>query len=165
VEMRIDPASGMPRVIEINPRAAGQFYDLFRRVDGFCLFEALLELACGREPALRRAKGRDRCAASFVLRDLQGEGLSRWPRPAQVRELQARHPEAHVMIYPKRGADLAREMKWLGSYRYGVFNLGAATEKKLFAAFAAICADIDFHPAARQRMMDEEPLLEGQGDD
>jgi len=31
----VDPATGVPRGIEINPRAAGQFYDLFERVDGF----------------------------------------------------------------------------------------------------------------------------------
>src|SRR6185503_17395477 len=34
VEMRLDAASGAIRVIEINPRVAGQFYDLFERVDG-----------------------------------------------------------------------------------------------------------------------------------
>src|SRR5204863_5850566 len=79
VEMRVDPASGQPRVIEINPRAAGQFYDLFDRVDGYSPFEAMIDLHCGREPVVRRGEGRDRHAASFVLRDLTGKGLSRWP--------------------------------------------------------------------------------------
>lgn len=165
VEMRIDPGTGAPRVIEINPRAAGQFYDLFRRVDGYCLFEALLDLACGRDPQVRRRAGAERVAASFVLRDLEGEGLGRWPSAGDVRRLQGRHPHAHVMIYRKRGADLAREMKWLGSYRYGVFNLGGRSEEDMFSAFARICADIDFHPRASRRMLDEELVLEGQGDD
>lgn len=35
------------------------------------------------------------------------------------------------MLYPKRGAALAREMKWLGSYRYAVVNLGARSEEAL----------------------------------
>ena len=165
VEMRIDPLSGAARVIEINPRAAGQFYDLFRRVDGYCLFEALLELACGREPRLARRGGEERVAASFVLRDLAGEGLGRWPSRRDVRRLQQRHPRAHVMIYRKRGADLAREMKWLGSYRYGVFNLGAGSEEEMFAEFARICADIDFHPRARQGLGAGRLVLDGQGDD
>src|SRR5689334_7964891 len=115
VEMRIDPASGQPRVIEINPRAAGQFFDLIERVDGYSLFEALLDLHAGREPRIAHRQGDARHAASFVWRDLSGEGLSRWPLRAEVRALAARHPDAHLMVYPKRGADLAREMKWLGS--------------------------------------------------
>jgi hypothetical protein len=158
VEMRLDPASGQPRVIEINPRAAGQFYDLFERVDGYSAFEALLDLHCGLEPVVRRGEGPDRHAASFVLRDLSGEGLSRWPSRRELDGLRARHPSTHVMLYPKRGADLRREMKWLGSYRYGVFNLGAPTLEALFARFRRICEDITFHPASH-RQPDLESLL------
>ncbi len=148
IEMRVDPGDGRIRVIEMNPRAAGQFYDLFERVDGFSPFDAMIALACGDEPRLSRGQGRQRHAASFVLRDLAGEGLSRWPGAAQIERLRALDPDAHVMIYPKRGADLARELKWLGSYRYGVVNLGGATLEEMFERFAAISARIDFHPAS-----------------
>jgi len=161
VEMRIDPVSGAPRVIEINPRAAGQFYDLFERVDGYDLFEALLELECGEAPAIRRREGRDRVAASFVLRDFSGAGLSRWPSRAGLERLRARHADTHLMIYPKRGPDLAREMKWLGSYRYGVFNAGGASVEQLLARFEAVCADIDFHPAGRLLEAQPRPALLG----
>lgn len=164
IEMRIDPADGTPRVIEINPRAAGQFYDLFERVDGYNLFEALVELECGGEPAIRHREGRDRHAASFVLRDLWGAGLSRWPSAGDVAALQRAHPEARVMIYPKRGADLRRELKWLGSYRYGVFNIGAASVDEMFARFRRICGDIDFHPRG-QRLGTAELAPVAVGDD
>jgi hypothetical protein len=165
VEMRIDPATGQPRVIEINPRAAGQFYDLFERVDGYSLFEALLDLECGKAPVVRRRAGRDRHAASFVLRDLSGDGMSRWPSRREIAALRARHPDAHVMVYPKRGVDLRREMKWLGSYRYGVFNVGGATLEEMFARFRRVCEEITFHPAgghpALGALVGESPL----GDD
>jgi hypothetical protein len=151
IEMRIDPASGAPRVIEINPRAAGQFYDLFEQVDGYSLFEALLALHMGREPVIRHREGMHRHAASFVLRDLSGDGLARWPSPAEVERLQARHADVHTRFYPKRGADLAREMKWLGSYRYGVFNFGAASLEEMFARFHRLCAEIDFHPRGHRQ--------------
>jgi hypothetical protein len=150
VEVRIDPVSGEPRVIEINPRAAGQFFDLIERVDGYSLFEAMLDVHAGREPCLRHREGRERHAASFVLRDFRGEGLSRWPSAAEIRALQRRNPDVHAMLYPKRGADLAREMKWLGSYRYGVFNLGAASLEGLFARFHGLYSEIDFHPASHR---------------
>jgi biotin carboxylase len=160
VEMRIDPHTGALGIIEINPRAAGQFYDLFERVDGYSLFEALLALDCGEEPVVLRRQGRQRHAASFVLRDLTGEGLSRWPSTAEIHGLQARHPDARVMIYRKRGADLAREMKWLGSYRYGVFNLGGTTLEDMFGQFHRLCAHIAFHPHGH-RAPDVEMLLAG----
>jgi len=150
VEMRIDPSTGQPRVIEINPRAAGQFYDLFERVDGYNAFDALLSLHCGEAPAIRHRAGRQKHAASFVLRDLAGEGLSRWPSAREVEALAARHPEGHLMVYRKRRADLAREMKWLGSYRYAVFNTGGATLEEMFASFQRLARDIDFHPASRR---------------
>jgi len=146
IEMRLDPGSGTPRIIEVNPRVAGQFYDLFERVDGFSLFDVMLQLGMGEAPAIRSRCGSQAHAASFVLRDLDGEGLGRWPSAGQVSELQRRNPGAHVMIYRKRGADLRREVKWLGSYRYATFNLGAATLEELFARFHRICAQIDFHP-------------------
>jgi ATP-grasp domain len=159
VEMRIDPASGAPRVIEINPRAAGQFFDLIERVDGYSMFEALLDLHAGREPRVRRAGGASRHAASFVLRDLAGEGLGRWPSAGELRALAAAHGDAHLMVYPKRGADLAREMKWLGSYRYAVFNAGAPSLEELFARYRRLCADITFHPRSH-RQPDVAVLLE-----
>jgi hypothetical protein len=165
VEMRLDPASGEPRVIEINPRAAGQFYDLFERVDGYSAFEAMLDLHSGRDPVIRRRAGRDRHAASFVLRDLTGEGLSRWPRAAEIRALQAAHPDAHLMLYPKRAADLARELKWLGSYRYAVFNVGAPTLEALFARFRHLCDQITFHPRGHRLPDDERLLGRSPGDD
>jgi hypothetical protein len=161
IEMRVDPASGTLRVIEVNPRAAGQFYDLFERVDGYSLFEALLDLECGLAPRIRRGEGRQRHAASFVLRDLAGEGLSRWPSARRIARLRSEHPDAHVMIYRKRGADLKREMKWLGSYRYGVFNTGGATLEEMFGRFHRFCRDIDFHPASH-KVPELELLLEGQ---
>lgn len=150
IEMRIDPASGQPRVIEANPRVAGQFYDLFERVDGYSLFEANLALNAGEEPVVTCRAGRQRHAASFVLRDLEGAGLARWPRPAEIEALRARHPDVHAMFYAKRGADLARELKWLGSYRYGVFNLGADSIEELFARFRRIYDEVTFHPAGNR---------------
>lgn len=157
VEMRIDPSTGVPRVIEINPRVAGQFYDLFERVDGYSLFDALVELECGEEPGVRKGAGRQKHAASFVLRDLAGAGLARWPSRREIEALRAAHPDAQVMIYAKRGADLRREMKWLGSYRYGVFNLGGPSSEEMFAAFERLCRAITFHPHGH-RVLDPEAL-------
>ena len=113
VEMRIDPATGMTRVIEINPRAAGQFYDLFERVRRLAA-RSMRWSTCtaGGSRSLRHRGGRDRHAASFVLRDSRASGSGAGPSAAEVRALQRAIRDAHVMVYPKRGADLDREVKW-----------------------------------------------------
>ena len=74
VEMRIDPATGEPRVIEINPRAAGQFFDLIERVDGYSLFEAMLDVYSGREPAVRRREGRQKAGGELRAARPHGRG-------------------------------------------------------------------------------------------
>ena len=150
-ELRLCAETGQAKVIEINPRASGQFFDLFEHVDGYNLFDILVALATGVVPEVRHREGRNRHAASFVLRDLHGTGLSRWPDRAEIDRLRERHREARIIVYRKRGAALRRELKWLGSYRYAVINLGAATPADLFAAFERIRADIDFHPREARR--------------
>ena len=149
IEMRIDPSSGAVRVIEINPRAAGQFYDLFERVDGYCLFDVMLDLHAGREPVVRHRAGPRRamrrascCATSPATACRAGRARAR------SRALQARNPDVHLMVYPKRGADLKREMKWLGSYRYGTFNLGGRTLEDLFSRYQRLCG-ADHLPSPR----------------
>ena len=165
VEMRIDPASGEPRVIEMNPRAAGQFYDLFERVDGASLFDVLLALECGEEPRVRRREGRQRHAARYVLRDLLGAGLARWPSARKIEALRSRHPGVLAMVYPKRGASLRREVKWLGSYRYGVFNLGADSVEAMHERFRRVCADFEFLLAGEARAGEDAFPVAALGDD
>ena len=48
VELFYQPASGRITIIEINPRMAGQFSDLYERVDGKSLWSLELDLALGR---------------------------------------------------------------------------------------------------------------------
>jgi hypothetical protein len=164
VELRVCPASGHAKLIEINPRAAGQFFDLFERVDGYNAFDALVALESGEEPRLRRREGDSAVAASFVMRDLTGEGLSRWPRAGEIDALRRRHPAARIMVYRKRGADLRREVKWLGTYRYAIANLAARSPEDLFRAFRGIHDDIDFHPARQLAQGLERMLCEAPGD-
>ena len=146
VEARVCPSSGHVKLIEVNPRMAGQFDDLFERVDGTSLYRVLLALESGEAPEVRKGAGRDAVAASFVWRDLQGSGLSRWPTQSEIAGLRSQHAGTRLMVYPKRGADLARERKWLGSYRYAVANLGAASVDELVASARRLHDDIRFHP-------------------
>lgn len=138
VELMHDPRTGALSVIEINPRLASQLADLYRWVDGCSPYRMLLSLACGEAPHLERGSGIWGAAASFALRKFDGRPLRRDPAGREVREINGQHRDARVQLYLKRGRGLAREMKWLGSYRYAVYNLGGADRQDLHRRFLAI---------------------------
>ena len=154
VELRVCAATGHAKLIEINPRAAGQFYDLFERVDGYSLFDALLALETGEEPQVRHRMGPDAVAGSFVMRDLEGAGLGRWPGRGEIARLRTRHPGARIMVYPKRGRgpatrdQVARQLSLRGREPRRVVARG--TLRRLSAASIATSTSIRAGAASRR---------------
>lgn len=138
VEVYWRPDTDEIGIIEINPRLASQLAGLYRRVEGYKPHRMLLELATGETPSFAREPTGCTHAASFVFRKFDGTPLKSEPTPERVREVQARYPDVDVMLYLKRGASLAREMKWLGSYRYALLNLAGASEEDLFRRYRDI---------------------------
>lgn len=131
IEMFWNPQDDSIMLIELNPRLASQLAGLYQRVDGILPHRMLLDLCVGAAPSHAPAATRCAIAASLVSRRFDGRALERVPGAAELARVQARYPDAAVMLYLKRGLSLAREMKWLGSYRYAVVNLGGADEQDL----------------------------------
>jgi hypothetical protein len=144
LEMFWDPGTGRLTLLELNPRLASQLAGLYRRVEGFNPHRMLLELCTGGEPRMARAEPGCGVAASLVSRRFDGRALEREPRRAELERVRRRAPDAAVMLYPKRGRALAREMKWLGSYRYAVMNLGAVDEAALERRYTEIRSILRF---------------------
>jgi hypothetical protein len=48
------------------------------------------------------------------------------------------------MVYVKTGAQLEREVKWLGSYRYAVLNLGAMDVHQLVERYHRVKGELAF---------------------
>ncbi|MBL8383915.1 MAG: ATP-grasp domain-containing protein [Burkholderiales bacterium] len=120
-----DDASDRLTVIEFNPRLASQFGDLYRRVDGRDPHALTLWLAHGRDPAaLPRATPAYGAASSLVYRTFPGTAAPPMPSRAQVAQLKARFADAVLFTFPKSPAQVARDHKWLGSYRHGILHLG-----------------------------------------
>ncbi|MBY0266379.1 MAG: hypothetical protein K2W84_08195 [Burkholderiales bacterium] len=144
----LDPASGRLSVIEVNPRMASQIVNLYRRVDGCDPYRVLLDLAVGVTPRVSEGAGEFGAAASFVMRRFDGRAPARIPSAAQLDALHRRHPDARLMLYLKRGASLAREMKWLGSHRYAVLNLGGRDSADLMRRYDTIRRELAFDEEA-----------------
>ena len=144
VELIYNPDDGSLRIIEINPRMASQIVNLYRRVDGYDPYDLLISLSLGIAPQVTFGAGEFGAAASFVFRRFDGHEVKHVPGQAQIDAMQQRFPDARLMLYLKRGAGLAREMKWLGSYRYAVLNLGGASTEDLHQRYDEIRRELAF---------------------
>jgi biotin carboxylase len=144
LELVYDPVADAIRIIEINPRLASQLANLYRRVDGYDPYEQLIAMSLGESPVYSRGRGEFGAAASFIFRRFDGRPVRRIPSHDQIRSVRETFPDARLMLYLKRGASLAREMKWLGSYRYAVLNLGGASPSDLHQRYHQIRRQLAF---------------------
>ena len=127
-----DPVTEKVTVIEFNPRMAAQFSDLYLRVNGVDLHRLGLELALGRDPArLPWAEPAAGAAASFVYRCFDPAERPAMPGAAQQAALAERFPDALLFRFAKSPGQIARDFKWLGSYRYGILHLGGRDAREL----------------------------------
>jgi ATP-grasp domain len=131
---------GGVKFIEINPRLAVQFVAMYRDVEGIDVYRMMAALARGTDPAaeprLPKIAG---AAASFVFRRFDGATAPQ-PKAGAQEWLAERHPSAELTMYHKRGNDLAREYKWLGSHRYALLNMSGRDEATLHYDYAEACA-------------------------
>ena len=124
IEFFHDPATDRLTVIEVNPRLASQFSDLYRHVRGLDPHAMSLALALGQDPtALPRIAPVAGAAASLVYRAFTPGASPPMPAAAQRAALMRRFPDALLFTYPRSGHALARDFKWLGSHRYGILHM------------------------------------------
>jgi biotin carboxylase len=149
IEMMYDPARDRISIIEINPKIASQFTDLFEKVDGTSTYSPLLQIAAGEEPIFRRRQGDFPLAASCVLRTFEDKRAVSVPSRQQIETLARRFPDARLEVCASPGRLLSEAMQDGKSYRYALLNIGAETEEDLTAKLD-LCRsllDFQFEPA------------------
>jgi hypothetical protein len=143
VELFWQPVTNTFQVIEINPRLAAQFGDLYEKVDGVNPYSVLVDLCVGRTPHWTRGRGAYGAATSFVFREFNG-AIKIAPDKAQIAWLNAAHPDARLHTFIKHGNSRWRETKWLGNYRYAIVSLGGVDRADLDRRFADVCRNVSF---------------------
>ena len=143
VELFFDPKTERITIIEINPRMAGQFSDLYERVDGKSLWALELDLALGKAPVWPHREGKFRSAASFVFREF-GDAIKQPPPEHEQRWLTKTYTDAKLFLDIKHSTSRARETKWLGTYRYALVHMGGTDHDDLMTRFANVCEHLDF---------------------
>lgn len=131
IELMYNPNLDTIHIIEINPRMASQFADLYEKVDGFNTYTALLHLALGVAPKPARRQGKHKIAISHVLRRFRDARVLKVPSPAHVEELQGQHPDIRVEILSGEGRRLSQELQEGRSYRYGIVSCGGRDLKDI----------------------------------
>ncbi len=143
VELFFDPKTERITIIEINPRMAGQFSDLYERVDGKSLWALELDLALGKVPSFPHREGAFGSAASFVFREF-GEAIKHAPSAAQQSWLARTYPDARLFLDLKHATSRARETKWLGNYRYALVHMGGNDHDDMMSRFGNVCEHLNF---------------------
>lgn len=144
VEMRVCNETGECRLIEVNPRMAAQFSDLYEKVDGINLHDVALKIATGETPDLASGRGKYKVASSFVFRKFDGTPLTNPPGHEKLGWLREFDPDAFLALFVKTGGGLKREMKWLGSHRYATLNMGGESEQHLLEKFHLVKQTLEF---------------------
>lgn len=144
VELMYNPRDGRISIIEVNPKIASQFTDLFEKVDGTSTYAPLLQIAAGEEPIFLRRQGEFKLAASCVLRTFADRRVLSVPSSQQIDEVRQRFPDACVEICTSAGKHLSDGMQDGKSYRYCLINIGADSEEDLTAKLDACRSLLDF---------------------
>jgi biotin carboxylase len=144
IEMMYDPDADRVFIIEINPRMASQFADLYEKVDGINTYGVLTDIALGRSVRFEQGRGRHAMAASCVLRVFADRFVERVPDACDLAKLAQAFPDARAEILARAGHRLSDEMQDGGSYRYGLVNLGGTGRDAILADFARATALLDF---------------------
>lgn len=144
IEFMYDPGSDSVKIIEINPRMASQFADLYEKVDGFNSYQVLIDLALGLEPAPRLRQGPYPMAASCVLRTFDNCEVLGLPTTAEIDQLCQRYPGLRVEILATEGKRLSQEMQDGGSFRYGVINIGGNSREHVQSILAECMRNLSF---------------------
>ncbi len=131
---------GALHVVELNPRLAGQFSDLWAKLTGVSGHERALRLALGLELPAAGGRGAFPFAASVPLRTFEPVGVERAPSAARVLEVERAFPGTLVWWECREGerlvgVDRAGEGQGL---RYAVVNVGARTREGLEATAQAV---------------------------
>lgn len=125
LEFFYDKITNRLSVIEFNPRLSSQFSDLYQRVYGLNPHAMAMALATGRDPLqVPRTEPTARIAASLVWRTFSEHEVPPAPSSLARQSFAQALPDARLFVFTKSGHALKRELKWLGSHRYGVVNLG-----------------------------------------
>lgn len=142
VEMVYDARDDRIAIIEINPRMASQFADLYEKVDGTNAYDVLLDLGMGMRPTPKRRQGKYRFAASCVLRTFEDRVVTALPCEERLAEIERAYADIRIEIHATVGRRLSDELQDGTSFRYGIVSLGGRDRADVLSSFEMCQAEL-----------------------
>lgn len=119
------------KLIEINPRMAFQFTDLYEKVDGINTFDIFLQLVTGEKATLKHRDGIYKCATSFVRRTFEDGLVQMIPSKNEI-DLVEKDFAARVLIQASVGQWLSSDFfQDVQSFRLMTVNIGGESQTEL----------------------------------
>jgi len=135
MELIYNPNSDTVHIIEVNPKIASQFPDLFEKVDGSNTYEVMMRIALGMDPGFIRRQGKFKIAASCVLRTFDDKLVKKIPDQENIKDVEMKFPGSMVQVIATQGKKLSEQLQDAHSFRYGLINMGADSEDELVRDF------------------------------
>ena len=135
IEFCYDSVHNRLGIVEINPRMASQFSDLYEKVDGFNSYCLLLDLALGRRPTLRHRAGRHAAAASCVLRRFEDARVVKGPTHDELESIRQVHADVRIEVLVSAGERMSLQLQDGCSFRYGIVSVGGRSREDVLTNF------------------------------
>ncbi|MGE3610675.1 MAG: acetyl-CoA carboxylase biotin carboxylase subunit family protein [Bacteriovoracaceae bacterium] len=131
VEYFYNPETNEIKLIEINPRMAFQFTDLYEKVDGINTFDVFLQLVTGEKATLKHREGIHKCATSFVKRTFEDGLVQEIPSKHEIDRVE-KDFAARVLIQTSVGQWLSSDFfQDVQSFRLMTVNIGGESQTEL----------------------------------
>jgi len=131
IEFIYDAESCNVKIVEVNPRMASQFADLYEKVDGRNSYRILIDLCVGTPVQAMAGTGPYTIAASCVLRCFADRFVKRVPSAEEVLRVERYFPGTRVEVLALPNTYLSNEMQDGVSFRYAVINIGADSRAQI----------------------------------
>ncbi|MBI4399226.1 ATP-grasp domain-containing protein [Candidatus Micrarchaeota archaeon] len=144
IEFFYDETKDEVKIIEINPRMATQFANLYQAVDGVNSYDVQIDLALGKEPSFTRGNGKFKTAASFAERTFADKFVISVPSRNQADPVKKKFHGSSVEIIVKPKKKLSQTIQDGQSFRYMIVNLAGKNEKDLFRKYDEVLKMLPF---------------------
>lgn len=144
IEFMVDLEKETAYIIEVNPRLASQFADLYEKVDGTNSYRMLLDIALDKAPAAKKGAGPYRSAASCALRRFDDAYVRELPSDRSIERLQSRYPGLRIEVLANPGERLSESMQDGRSFRYGIINIGGSDRAEILRILDECIAQLKF---------------------
>lgn len=135
IEFMYDQEQDQIGIIEVNPRMASQFADLYEKVDGTNSYRLLLDISVGKKPTFTRRQGKHNFASSLVLRVFEDKRVIASPSEKHREQFYQEFPDGRLSLFVQGGDQLSDVEQDGKSFRYGLVHLGARERQELLEKF------------------------------